>query len=103
MHFYQSHTFLNTMLNKHQVNEPNISTVALAHIMVDLLDLSSSEGVMMFLVTMAKLVRASPEVISPNSICSVIICEADRTMRRLSPIRGSNADMTIPVQHRILM
>ena len=91
------------MLKKDQANDPKISTAALADIMVDLLELSSSEGVMMFLVTMAKLVRASPEVISPNSICNVIICEADRTMRRLSPIRGSIADRAIPVQQRILM
>ena len=103
MHFYQSHTFLNAMLKKHQANDPSMSTAALAHIIVDLLDLSSSEGVMMFLVTMAKLVRASPEVISPNNICNVIICEADRTIRRLSPIRGIIADRNIPVQERILM
>ena len=97
------HTFLSTMLKKHQINEPVIKTAALTQIIVALLFLSSSAGVMMFLVTMAKLVRASPDVTSPNSICNVIICEADRTMRRPSPMRGIIADRKIPVQERILM
>ena len=91
------------MLKQHHANAPSRSTTALEQTIVTLLELSSLDGIMIFLVTIAKLVRVSPDVISPNSICKVIICEAVRLTRRLSPMRGITADKIIPVQERMLM
>ena len=91
------------MLKQHHANAPRSSTTALEQTIVNLSELSSLDGIMIFLVTMAKLVRVNPDVISPTSICKVIICVAVRTARRLSPMRGVTADKIIPVQERMLM